>query len=150
MGIDGLHGVLKPYCLPSHVRELAGHRVGVDAWSWLHRGAVGAARELATGERPWEERGKTIRLPALDVQGREQEAQGVFMQCVDVTADMAHEVAARLRERGVEFVVAPYEADPQLAYLSSIPEREGGIAAVITEDSDLVAYGCRRVLFKMD
>jgi hypothetical protein len=35
--------------------------------------------------------------PSLSVQGREQEAQNVFMQCVDVTADMAHEVAVRLR-----------------------------------------------------
>lgn len=37
MGIAGLHPVLKPYCALVHVRELAGHRVGIDAWSWLHR-----------------------------------------------------------------------------------------------------------------
>jgi hypothetical protein len=33
------------------------------------------------------------------------------------------------RERGVEFLVAPYEADGQLAYLSALPESDGGVAA---------------------
>jgi exonuclease-1 len=43
----------------------------------------------------------------------------------------------------VKFVVAPYEADAQLAYLC----RLGEIQAVITEDSDLLAFGCERVCF---
>jgi len=37
--------------------------------------------------------------------------------------------------------VAPYEADAQMAYLTLI----GEAYAVITEDSDLLAYGCERV-----
>lgn len=43
-----------------------------------------------------------------------------------------------LKREGVEFVVAPYEADAQLAFLAL----SGDVAAVITEDSDLLAYGC--------
>ncbi len=43
-------------------------------------------------------------------------------------------------------MVAPYEADAQLAYL----EKEGIIDAVITEDSDLLVFGCNRVLFKLE
>ena len=43
--------------------------------------------------------------------------------------------------------MAPYEADAQLAYLSSIDPQDGGISAVITEDSDLVAYGCPAVIY---
>jgi exonuclease 1 len=42
--------------------------------------------------------------------------------------------------------VAPYEADAQLAYLFI----EGKIDVVITEDSDLLAYGVTKVLFKME
>lgn len=42
--------------------------------------------------------------------------------------------------------MAPYEADAQMAYLA----RRGDVHAVITEDSDLLTYGCPRVLFKMD
>lgn len=45
-----------------------------------------------------------------------------------------------LRARGVEFLVAPYEADAQMAYLA----RRGDVQLVITEDSDLLAYGCPR------
>ena len=50
------------------------------------------------------------------------------------------------REKGVDCIVAPYEADAQLAYLNKC-----GIAQlVITEDSDLILFGCDRVrsLFK--
>lgn len=38
-------------------------------------------------------------------------------------------------------MVAPYEADAQLCYL----EREGFVDGVITEDSDLLVFGCRQV-----
>jgi len=45
------------------------------------------------------------------------------------------------RDKGVDCIVAPYEADAQLAYLNKC-----GIAQlVITEDSDLVLFGCDRV-----
>lgn len=50
-----------------------------------------------------------------------------------------------LRSENIEYVVAPYEADAQLAYLCGLEAEKGGIAAVITEDSDLIAYGCQAV-----
>ena len=42
--------------------------------------------------------------------------------------------------------MVPYEADPQLAYL----ERAGLVDAILTEDSDLLVFGCQNVLFKLD
>ena len=42
--------------------------------------------------------------------------------------------------------MAPYEADAQLAYL----ERAGIVDAILTEDSDLLVFGCQNVLFKLD
>ncbi len=45
------------------------------------------------------------------------------------------------RARGVDCVVAPYEADAQLAYLTKC----GLAQAVITEDSDLLAFVCKQV-----
>lgn len=51
-----------------------------------------------------------------------------------------------LRAESVPYVVAPYEADAQLAYL----ERVGLVDGIITEDSDLLVFGCRTVLFKLD
>jgi hypothetical protein len=46
-----------------------------------------------------------------------------------------------LKGAAVQFIVAPYEADAQMAYLA----RRGDVHAVITEDSDLLVYGCPRV-----
>jgi exonuclease-1 len=48
--------------------------------------------------------------------------------------------------RGIEYIVAPYEADAQLAYLSL----HNIVDVIITEDSDLLAFGARRVLYKLD
>lgn len=45
-----------------------------------------------------------------------------------------------LRRTGVEFIVAPYEADAQCAFLCAT----GYVHAVITEDSDLVPYATPR------
>lgn len=63
-----------------------------------------------------------------------------------ITPSMANELIQILKTEGVEFVVAPYEADAQLAYLSRLEPEKGGIVAVISEDSDLMAYGCNVVL----
>lgn len=54
---------------------------------------------------------------------------------------MAYNLIKVLQSEGVEFIVAPYEADAQLAYLAL----NNLVDAVITEDSDLVVYGCPRV-----
>ncbi|XP_004349261.2 exodeoxyribonuclease 1 [Capsaspora owczarzaki ATCC 30864] len=59
---------------------------------------------------------------------------------------MALQFIKALRAINVEYIVAPYEADAQLGYLA----RENYIAAVISEDSDLLLFGCQRVLYKMD
>ena len=44
-------------------------------------------------------------------------------------------------EKKIQYIVAPFEADAELAYLSS----SGHVDAVLTEDSDLLAYGCQKV-----
>ena len=51
-----------------------------------------------------------------------------------------------LNELEVEFYVAPYEADAQMSYMV----KQGIADFAISEDSDLVAYGCPRIMMKMD
>jgi exonuclease-1 len=58
---------------------------------------------------------------------------------------MAYQLIKALRAEGVSYIVAPYEADAQMAYL----EREGIVDGIITEDSDLVVFGCKNLLFKL-
>ncbi|XP_051724948.1 exonuclease 1 [Ctenopharyngodon idella] len=79
-------------------------------------------------------------------EGKISEARECFTRSVNITPSMAHDVIKAARTRGVDCVVAPYEADAQLAFLN-----KSGIAqAVITEDSDLLAFGCKKVILKMD
>ncbi|XP_045839524.1 exonuclease 1 isoform X2 [Meles meles] len=79
-------------------------------------------------------------------EGKVSEARECFTRSVNITHLMAHKVIKAARSQGVDCLVAPYEADAQLAYLN----KAGVVQAIITEDSDLLAFGCRKVILKMD
>lgn len=78
--------------------------------------------------------------------GMEKEAQSKRLEGIDINPHMAYEFIKLLKQKGVEYYVAPYEADIQLAYLDKI----NYVDCVITEDSDLLALGCKKVLYKLD
>uniref|UniRef100_A0A8C3VI13 Exonuclease 1 n=1 Tax=Catagonus wagneri TaxID=51154 RepID=A0A8C3VI13_9CETA len=79
-------------------------------------------------------------------EGKVSEARECFTRSINVTHAMAHNVIKAARAQGVDCLVAPYEADAQLAYLN----KAGVVQAIITEDSDLLAFGCKKVILKMD
>ncbi|CAL6316050.1 unnamed protein product [Bathycoccus prasinos] len=83
-------------------------------------------------------------------QGNREGATFMFTQSLDISPRMALELIVALKREGIEFVVAPYEADAQIAHLARQSRENGGVDVVFTEDSDLVAYGCERVCFKLD
>ena len=82
---------------------------------------------------------------ALLREGRGREAKEFFQRCVDITPEMALNVIKAARERNVDCIVAPYEADAELAFLAT----SGMADVVVTEDSDLTLFGCPKVLFKL-
>ncbi|WWD15652.1 hypothetical protein CI109_100074 [Kwoniella shandongensis] len=86
------------------------------------------------------------RAKAFEAQGRWKDARDCYTKCVDITPKMAYQLIKALRAENVDYVVAPYEADAQLCFL----EREGFVDGIITEDSDLLVFGCKRVIFKLD
>ncbi|KAH7690050.1 XPG/Rad2 endonuclease protein [Dioscorea alata] len=51
-----------------------------------------------------------------------------------------------LKKEKVDYIVAPYEADAQMTFLSI----NKLVDAIITEDSDLIPFGCHRIIFKME
>ena len=51
-----------------------------------------------------------------------------------------------LKNKKIEFYIAPYEADAQLAYLY----KTNRVQLVITEDSDLLVFGVNKCFYKMD
>ncbi|KAI9464763.1 hypothetical protein F5148DRAFT_1209497 [Russula earlei] len=77
----------------------------------------------------------------LTAKGKHSQAREFYSKCVDVTPEMAFQLIKALRAEDVPYVVAPYEADAQLAYL----ERVGIVDGIITEDSDLLVFGCKNV-----
>ena len=78
--------------------------------------------------------------------GKVSQAYLEFQKAIDVTPEMARQLIEELKRHNVKYVVAPYEADSQLAYL----ERKGMIHGIISEDSDLLVFGVKRLLTKLD
>nr|XP_029119233.1 exonuclease 1 isoform X2 [Elaeis guineensis] len=194
MGIQNLLRFLKPFIEPVHIKKYSGKRVGIDAYSWLHKGAYSCSMELClnaqtdaakrylkyfmhhinllrhynvtpvvvfdggsipcksvTEHERHRRRESNLMLAKEKLkEGNASAAIEFFQKAVHITPSMAHQLIQILRSESVEFIVAPYEADAQLAYLSAFDDDQGSIAAVITEDSDLIAYGCKAVIFKMD
>ncbi|KAK9324771.1 hypothetical protein V1517DRAFT_316263 [Lipomyces orientalis] len=186
MGISGLLPILKSIQQPTHVKEFAGQVIAVDAYVWLHRGAIACAADLAFGNHtrkyvdyamhrvrmlkyygvkpymvfdganlPSKQHTDTDRritreaaLEAamkLHMAGMRKEAYDHFQKCIDVTPTMASHLIKALEKEGVPYLVAPYEADAQMVYL----EKKSLVSAIISEDSDLLVFGCKCLLTKL-
>ncbi|KAK4172824.1 PIN domain-like protein [Triangularia setosa] len=78
--------------------------------------------------------------------GKPSKAHLELQKAIDVTPEMARHLIEELKKAGVPYIVAPYEADAQLVYL----EREGIISGIVSEDSDMLVFGAKRLLTKMD
>jgi exonuclease 1 len=78
--------------------------------------------------------------------GRTSEAHHELQKAVDVTPEMAARFIEELRKAKIDYVVAPFEADAQLAYL----EQKGLIHGIISEDSDLLVFGAKCLITKLD
>jgi exonuclease-1 len=106
-------------------------------------GKEGTEQDRARARAEHRERG----LAALAA-GNSELAHTLLSRSIDITPRMAAQLMHVLRDHrpDVKYLVAPYEADAQLAYLSAT----GAVDAVITEDSDTLPYGCKHVIFKMD
>ncbi|CRK48246.1 hypothetical protein BN1723_007931, partial [Verticillium longisporum] len=187
MGVSGLLPLLKSIHRPTELKKLAGETLGVDAYGWLHRGAIACALELAQGKptrkyvdfamhrvrmlrhfgvTPYlvfdgdflpskamtegsrakrRDDSKKLGMELLKA-GKHSQAFAEFQKSIDVTPEMARNLIDELNKIHVEYVVAPYEADSQLVYL----ERQGIIGGILSEDSDLLVFGCKRLLTKLD
>ncbi|KAL2163414.1 hypothetical protein VTH06DRAFT_5471 [Thermothelomyces fergusii] len=102
-----------------------------------------AKTEAARAERRAER--KRLGLELLRA-GKPSQAYSELQKAIDVTPEMARHLIEELKKASVPYVVAPYEADAQLVYL----ERQGLISGIVSEDSDLLVFGAKRLLTKLD
>ncbi|KAI0123728.1 hypothetical protein BJ170DRAFT_640184 [Xylariales sp. AK1849] len=78
--------------------------------------------------------------------GKPSQAHKELQKAVDVTPEMARHLIEELKKLDLPYVVAPYEADAQMVYL----ERQGIVSGIVSEDSDLLVFGAKRLLTKLD
>ncbi|XP_024627669.1 exonuclease 1 isoform X2 [Medicago truncatula] len=81
-----------------------------------------------------------------EANGNSTAAYECYQKAVDISPQIARELIQVLKQENVQYVVAPYEADAQMTFLAISKQ----VDAVITEDSDLIPFGCPRIIFKMD
>ncbi|GAM89315.1 hypothetical protein ANO11243_073520 [Dothideomycetidae sp. 11243] len=78
--------------------------------------------------------------------GRSSQAYQELQKSIDVTPEMAKQLMDELDKAKIDFIVAPYEADSQLVYM----EKTGVIQGIISEDSDMLVFGAKLLLTKLD
>ena len=78
--------------------------------------------------------------------GERKNAMDYFQKCVDVTPEMAKCIIDYCKSEGIKYIVAPFEADAEMVYL----EKQGLIQGIISEDSDLLIFGCSRLITKLN
>ena len=69
-----------------------------------------------------------------------------FQQSIFISSMMISNVIVELKKLNIAYLISPYESDAQLTWLS----QNHYVDAVVSEDSDLIVYGCRKVFFKLD
>lgn len=120
-------------------------RVGVEALFVFDGGRMpGKANEEADRGRNRLEAKTRARKHARA--GNTTAANEQYQRAVDVSPEMALAVIHELKKNGFECIVAPYEADAQMAYLI----RNDFVHGIVTEDSDMIPHKCASVFFKMD
>jgi exonuclease-1 len=119
---------------------------GIDAILVVFDGLPLPAKSLTNKKRSNERIAQKQLAFAAESVGDTESAQSHFRRSVSVTFEMVQALISALEKIGVYYMVAPYEADAQLAFLS----RANIVDLVITEDSDALVYGCSNVLYKLD
>ncbi|CAD8102034.1 unnamed protein product [Paramecium sonneborni] len=130
------------YCLKK-VEQLKKYNITVVM---VFDGAKLPSKKCTEEEREKKRNDNLQRHLELKQQGEKERAYQKLVESIDVTPQMASKLLEALRIRNIECIVAPYEADAQLAYLSLTEY----VDVIITEDSDLIAYGAKKVLYKLD
>ncbi|XP_039118277.1 LOW QUALITY PROTEIN: exonuclease 1-like [Dioscorea cayenensis subsp. rotundata] len=81
-----------------------------------------------------------------EANGNSLSAYECFQKAIDISPSIAWELIQVLKKEKVDYLVAPNEADAQMSFMSI----NKLVDAIITEDSDLIPFGCDRIIFKMD
>lgn len=162
MGIHGLHGIIKPFVAPVHLSQFRGAVAAVDLFCYFYKSAYAAeqispeptTKFLKYFEDLFDLFDECGIKPVLVLDGRKllakkpahdkrDKAKG--KKPAEEQVDLSHTCVKRVKQmakaRCIDVIVAPFEADSQLGWLF----QNGYCNLVITEDSDLIVFGCDKV-----
>lgn len=95
----------------------------------------------------WEKKIKNFeKAKNLEAQGDFGLSDKYYKQAIHINYNIIQQAVEFLTSKGITSMIAPYEADSQLAIFAL----QGFIDLVISEDSDLLAYQTPQILFKLD
>ncbi|CAB3996104.1 Exonuclease 1 [Paramuricea clavata] len=160
MGIKTLLPFLREVTRKANLEEFKGQTAAVDASCLLHRAlSISMSRngdesrllDLLNSYVDLLERNEIkpyvvfdgLRLPTKEL---ERVRRTRRREEIRAKANELRKEGELCRDRNIDYTVAPYEADAQIAYLM----KHGQVDFAISEDSDLLAFGCQKVLFKME
>ena len=126
----------------------AGLRWGLPAHEGHHRGGPGPAAPRGPGPGPGPRSARSVPgapcppplvhslqddgVP-IPTTGNLAAAHEWYAKAVDITPEVAQGLLEALRSEGIDFLVAPYEADAQLAFLVGLQVRAGtGLSRLLT------------------
>lgn len=104
------------------------------------------AKQITHQKRAAQKAEARLLVEKLLAQNNSQEARKHMFQCVEIKFDVVQQVIDYCKREGIKYYVAPYEADAQLAFLNN----NNLCDYVITEDSDLILYGCNKIVYKLE
>lgn len=149
MGIKNLLKLVK--CKPKHISSIAGSTVAIDMSCLIYKGLY---------------RGDVVKYVQIYINRLTQLNCHIYLVFDGKPPNMKLIELARRRSpysankteavgklqnhfskyQNVCIIQSPQEADPQLAYLVL----NGYADYVVTDDSDLIVYGCERIIFKLN
>lgn len=117
---------------------------GVEPY-FVFDGSSLPTKEATNAERRKNRDAARLRADNFTKQGQSKLAWKEFMKAACVTSQMVKSLIIEFDKAGIKYVVAPYEADPQMVYL----EKVGLCDGILSEDSDLLIFGCNRLITKL-
>lgn len=100
-----------------------------------------------TNDKRREDRLKSrVKAEEFQKAGQYMKARDLFARSVSISAEMCKTWINVCKRYNIPYVVAPFEADSQMVYL----EKKGLVDGIISEDSDLIIFGCKNLYTKVD
>lgn len=129
--------------IDTYVQLLKSHNVKL---TFVFDGMKLPAKRVTHDERSARKAESRRMVEVMLARGNKSEARKYMLRCIDMKFDVIEQVIKYCEKQEINYIVAPYEADAQCAYLCNT----GICDYVITEDTDLILYGCKKIIYKLD